>query len=156
MIAEIMIDNEDLVQFYMLNYTPLIFINNHLYKGNVEDTLHMVESLCMTFEEPPAECSKLDIFTDYQNFSTSSLIKYVCYSILYLGIIFLVVIVVFYLYYKRKMKKTMDNELENKINGAIMKYYGKSEVMSNLKTSLDHNLSNSLTEEEIKIQAENN
>lgn len=156
MATDLLDDNEDLIQFYMLNYTPLIFINNHLYKGNFDDTLHLVEALCMTFEEPPAECSKLDIFTDYHNFSTSSLWKFISYTILYLFLIFAVVITIFYFFYKRSMKKKIDNELESRINGAIKKYYGQSEVTSGLKGMGNTDFNPNLTEEEAKIGEENN
>lgn len=155
--APILLDrNEDLIQFYMLNYTPLIFINNHLYKGNFEDTLHLVESLCMTFESPPAECSKLDIFTDYEDYSSTSLWKYILYTIINLVIFFLILVTCFYVYYKRKMKNKMDNELEGRINSAIMKYYGKSQVTEGLKGIGSQDLKTDLTEDEKKIGAENN
>lgn len=150
---EILDDNEDLIQFYMLNYTPLIFINNHLYKGNFEDTLHLVESLCMTFEEPPSQCSKLEIFTEYQNFSSSSLLNYFLNTLMYLLILFVVVVVVFYVYYKRKMKKKIDSELQTKINSAIMKYYGKPEIQNENIHKI--NFKTNLTEEEAKIEEEN-
>ena len=152
---ELLDNNEDLIQFYMLNYTPLIFINNHLYKGNFEDTLHLVESLCMTFEEPPVECSKLEIFTEYQNFSSTSLWKFFVKTLFYLLIGFIVVIIVFYIYYKRKMKKKMDSELQTKINAAILKYYGKPETETGIGNSHQIDFKTSLTEEEAKIEEEN-
>jgi hypothetical protein len=150
---ELLDDNEDLIQFYMMNYTPLIFINNHLYKGNFEDTLHLVEAVCMTFEEPPSECSKLEIFTEYQDFSSSSLFNYFIKTLMYLLILFVVIVVVFYFYYKRKMKKKIDSELQSKINSAIMKYYGKPDVQNSQSHQIDFKAS--LTEEEVKIEQEN-
>ena len=156
MAPTILDDNEDLIQFYMLNYTPLIFINNHLYKGNFEDTLHLVESLCMTFETPPAECSKLEIFTEYEDYSSISLWKFITYTIFYLAIFFVILVSCFYIYYKRKMKQKMDNELESKINSAIMKYYGNSQVTEGLKGVGTDDLKNNLNEDERKIAEENN
>ena len=156
MAPTILDDNEDLIQFYMLNYTPLIFINNHLYKGNFEDTLHLVESLCMTFETPPSECSKLEIFTDYEDYSSTSLWKFVIYTIINLVIFFVILVSCFYVYYKRKMKKKMDNELESRINSAIMKYYGKSQVTEKLKGVGSEDFQKGMTEDEKKIGNENN
>ena len=156
MAPTILDDNEDLIQFYMLNYTPLIFINNHLYKGNFEDTLHLVESLCMTFETPPAECSKLEIFAEYNDYSSISLWKFVTYTVFYLALFFVILVTCFYIYYKRKMKKKMDNELESKINSAIMKYYGNSQVTEGLKGVGNDDLKNNLDEDEKKIAEENN
>ena len=148
-------DNEDLIQFYMLNYTPLIFINNHLYKGNFEDTLHLVESLCMTFETPPKECSKLEIFTEYEDYSSTSLWSFIVYTVAYLGVFFLILVTCFYIYYKRKMKRKMDSELESRINSAIMKYYGKSQVTEGVKGVGNDDLKGGLTEDERKISEEN-
>lgn len=156
-VAPLLLDrNEDLIQFYMLNYTPLIFINNHLYKGNFEDTLHLVESLCMTFETPPVECSKLDIFTEYTDYSSTSLWRFILYTIVNLVIFFLILVTCFYVYYKRKMKNKMDNELEGRINSAIMKYYGKNEVTEGLKGIGNDTMKAHLTEDEKKIEGENN
>lgn len=147
--------NEDLIQFYMLNYTPLIFINNHIYKGNFSDTLHLVEALCMVFEDPPAECSQLDIFSDFHDFSTSSLWRYIGYTVLSLFAVFLVVVIGFYCMFKRKLRKKMDAELESRINGALMKYYGKSQVKGDTQENFVKGMKEGLDEEEKKIQEEN-
>ena len=147
-------DNQGLAQYYMLNYTPLIFINGHLYKGNFEDTLHLVESLCLAFEDPPKECSDLEIFADYSNFSGSSLASFLGKVLFCSVAFFLVVVVGFYLYYKRKMKKKMNNELSDKINSAIMKYYGSNQTDSRYQGISKHS-HKEFTEHERKIAVEN-
>jgi hypothetical protein len=53
------------------------------------------------------------------------------------------------------MKKKMDNELESRINSAIMKYYGKSQVTENLTGMGNEDMKESLTEAEKKIEEEN-
>ena len=148
--------NEDLIQFYMLNYTPLIFINNHIYKGNFSDTLHLVEALCMVFEEPPAQCAKLDIFSDFHDFSSSSLWRYIVYCIATLFGIFIVAIAAFYCLFKRKLRNKMDSELESRINGALMKYYGNSQVKGDSSEAFVRGLNEGLDSDERKIQQENN
>jgi hypothetical protein len=148
-------DNHELIQYYMLNYTPLIFINDHLYKGNLEETLHLVESLCMAFEEPPQECLDLDIFNHYNNFSGSTLFTFIINSLFYLGIMFFIVIVVFYLVYKRKMKRKMNRELSDKVNEAMMKYYGASQTDKKYEgVKIDDGFA-SMTQNEQKIEIEN-
>jgi hypothetical protein len=148
-------DNHELIQYYLLNYTPLIFINNHLYKGNLIDTLHLVESLCMAFEDPPKECTDLDIFNEYNNFSGSSLLSFILTTLFYLGTLFLVVVVVFYCFYKRKMKRKMNAELSDKVNEAMMKYYGASQTSQKYEGIKVENINDSMTPNERKIAIEN-
>lgn len=148
-------DNHELIEFYSLNYTPLIFINHHLYKGNLEDTLHLVEALCLAFEDPPKECGELDIFHDYHNFSGLSLLSFLGLWAFYLGIFFLIVVIIFYFYYKRKLQKNMAGEVSDKVNDMLIKHYGVNQVAGNYskaKTSSNHH---DFNEQEKKIAEEN-
>ena len=147
-------DNHELSEYYSLNYTPLIFINHHLYKGNLQDTLHLVEALCMAFEDPPKECLELDIFHDYQNFSGSSLISFVGIWTLYFGSFFLVVVFVFYFFYKRKLQNNMSGEISDKVNDMLIKHYGVNQV-AGYTSGVKISQSQGLTEHEKKIAQEN-
>ena len=148
-------DNHELIQYYLLNYTPLIFINDHMYKGNHINTPHVVESLCMAFEEPPKECLDLDIFKEYNNFAESTVYTFITGTLLYLGLLFLVVIIVFYFVYKRKLKIKMKTELSDKVNQAMMKYYGESQTDQKYKGVKVQETYPTMTPSEQKIEIEN-
>ena len=148
-------DNHELMQYYLLNYTPLVFINDHLYKGNLKEMLHLVESICMTFEEPPKECLGLDIFTDYNNFSGSSVLGYLGKLMGGFGVLLVVFVSVFYFCYKRRLKAKMDLELSGKINEAIMKYYGPNQTGSRYQSVSGKSGKEEMSQQEKKISIEN-
>lgn len=148
-------DNQKQKEYYKLNYTPLVFINNFLYRGNLENMLHLVEDVCMAFESPPDVCSNMNIFREYKSFSVSTIFSFIFFSVLYLGVCFVLVVGVFYLFCRRKMKKKMNDEVSGKINDAIMRYYGQGETASGYQGSSGRIVSG-MTEDELKIEAENN
>ncbi len=54
--------NNDRVKFFLINYSPILFINNYMYKGNYKDSTHLMEAFCSSFEEAPRMCDNLEIF----------------------------------------------------------------------------------------------
>jgi hypothetical protein len=153
--AQTLLDgHKEAMQFYRLNYAPLIFINNFLYKGNPEKIEHLVESICMSFEDPPEQCKSLNIFEEYNDFTASSLVSFVTNTLKFFFCIFCVVIFGYYCFVRRRMKNKMNKELSNKVNTAIMKYYGTGQTDGGYE-GVGSNTGN-MTEAEKKIAEENN
>ena len=119
--------NHEEIKYFLINYAPLIFINGFYYKGNFDDTSHLFEAICNSFETPPAPCHSLDLFINSNDLNSASLTKFVMISLV--GCIFMVfmAIVLFYIVYKKKIRKRFNFELNDKINEALAKYYSEGE-----------------------------
>lgn len=46
-------ENNDNIKYYLINYSPIVFINGYMYKGNYKDSNHLMEAFCNSFEEVP-------------------------------------------------------------------------------------------------------
>lgn len=55
--------NDDDIKYYLINYSPIVFINGYMYKGNYRDPDHLMEAFCNSFEEMPLKCHNLQAFT---------------------------------------------------------------------------------------------
>ena len=47
-------ENNDNIKYYLINYSPIVFINGYMYKGNYKDSSHLMEAFCNSFEEVPS------------------------------------------------------------------------------------------------------
>lgn len=101
-----------------------------MYKGNYNDSTHLMESFCNAFEEAPKDCQNLELFKDYSNFSSLGLIKFVLLSVVSTLAVIILLISGFYYFYRKKINSTFKVELNNKINEALSKYY-KEDSTSN-------------------------
>lgn len=115
--------NYNSIRFNLINYSPLIFINGYLYKGNYMDASSLMEAFCNSFEIAPKSCDSLEGFAEYKNFSSFGLIKFVLLSVIVTLAIIITVVGTFYYLMKRKIKRNFGNELNSKINEALSKYY---------------------------------
>ncbi len=121
--SQIMKQNNDDIKYYLINYSPLVFINGYMYKGNYKDTNHLMEAFCNSFEDIPQNCQNLKAFAQYQDFRSYSILKFVLISILSTLIVIVLLITGFYFFYRKKINSTFKVELNNKINDALSKYY---------------------------------
>ena len=120
-------DNHEEIKYFLINYAPLIFINGFYYKGNFDDMNHLFEAICNSYETPPAPCNSLDLFISSNDMNSTSLAKFIMMSLI--GCIFMVfmAIILFYIVYKKKIRKRFNFELNDKINEALAKYYSDNE-----------------------------
>ena len=51
-----LLKNDDDTKYYLINYSPIVFINGYMYKGNYRDPDHLMEAFCNSFEEMPTKC----------------------------------------------------------------------------------------------------
>ena len=123
---ELLEANNEKIKYNLINYSPLIFINGYFYKGNYKDSNHLMESFCNSFETPPGDCTKLDAFQQYVDYSSQGILIFIVKSLLFAFFFMLVGITVFYLLYRKRMRSKFDLELNNKINEALAKYYAGS------------------------------
>lgn len=119
--------NNDNIKYYLINYSPIVFINGYIYKGNYSDSDHLMESFCNSFESPPEKCNKLEIFQQYKGFSSYGLLWFVIVSVVLTFLISFGIIIVFYVVYRKRMAKNFEAELSVKVNEALSKYYGSNE-----------------------------
>lgn len=115
--------NNDDIKYYLLNYSPIVFINGYMYKGNYRDSNHLMEAFCNSFEKPPKGCENLEAFKEYNDFSSAGIIKFVIISVICTLFIIFFLVGVFYVFYRKKIHRNFKTELNTKINEALSKYY---------------------------------
>ncbi len=125
--TKIMDKNNDDIKYYLLNYSPLIFINGHMFKGNYQNTLNIVKAFCNSFEEMPTDCNKLDIFDEFKNYSSYGIFKFIFLNILIALFVAVIVVALFYILYRKKMSTQFKQNFDSRINEALSKYYQKEE-----------------------------
>lgn len=116
-------NNNEKIKYNLINYSPLIFINGYFYRGNYQDSHHLTESFCNSFEVPPAGCEKLEAFQQFSDYSSVGILKFVFLTLFFCLAFVSVTVVVFYFYYRRRMSSQFGVELNQKINEALSKYY---------------------------------
>ena len=127
-VSNILEENNDDIKYYLINYSPLVFINGVYYKGNFDDTAHLLEAFCSSFENEPKECEGLEAYQILKASDTSEFFDYLLEMVFVtLGVIIFVA-TGFYLFYRRRIRGRMDHELHQKINQAIANYYGTHPV----------------------------
>ena len=115
--------NNEKIKYNLINYSPIIFINGYFYKGNFQDSGHLMEAFCNSFEVLPAGCDNLEAFQSYSDFSSAGILKFVIVTILACFALTILTIGFFYFVYRKKITKKFDVELNSKINEALSKYY---------------------------------
>ena len=115
--------NHDNVKYFLINYSPLIFINGNYYKGNFDNGEYFFEALCNSFETPPNKCKDLEIFKSVHQFNAASLFRFVAISLGLCVLAAVILVIVFYVFYKKKIRRKFDYELNEKINEALAQYY---------------------------------
>ena len=116
--------NDDNIKYYLINYSPIVFINGYIYKGNYDDSSHLMEAFCGSFEIAPASCSQLDVFQQYKDFSSSSIFRFMILTVTAILVVGLAIIAIFYFFYRKRLSSNFNTELNSKINQAMTKYYG--------------------------------
>lgn len=119
--------NHDEIKYFMINYSPLVFVNGHYYKGNFDDVTHLFETICNSFESPPKACGSLQTFEIASDLNSVNLVRFIMISVgLCIGMI-VVAILLFYIVYKKKIRKTFNFKLNDQINEALAKYYNDND-----------------------------
>jgi hypothetical protein len=131
--------NHDEVKYLLINYSPLIFINGFYYKGNFDDLNHLFETICNSFEVPPTECNSLTNFANASDMNSVSLVRFITISIGFCISTVIVAVILFYIIYKKKIKKRFNFELNDKINEALAKFYSEEDDQSNNESSYKEN-----------------
>ena len=127
-VSNILEENNDDIKYYLINYSPLIFINGVYYKGNFDDTGHLLDAFCSSFEKEPIECEGLEPYQILKAADTSEFFDYLL-KIFFVTLGFIILLAMaFYTFYKRRIRGVMDHELHQKINQAIANYYGTHPV----------------------------
>lgn len=116
-------NNNEKIKYNLINYSPLIFINGYFYRGNYQDSHHLTEAFCNSFEVPPSGCEKLEAFQQFRDYSSVAIFRFVVMCLLFGSAFVFVTIAVFYFYYRRRMSTQFGVELNHKINEAMSKYY---------------------------------
>lgn len=123
-------NNYEETKYLMINYSPLIFINGFYYKGNFDDMIHLFETICNSYEMVPTVCYSLDSFVRAEDTNYASLIAFlittflVCFALMFFSIF------LFWIVYKRKMKRRLTSELNDKISKALMNFKDTSDRSS--------------------------
>lgn len=120
--------NNDNIKYFLINYSPLVFINGFHHKGNYDDLNHLMESFCNSFEMPPKQCSDLQSFKQSDELNSIHLAHFIMISCMICLVCGVLAILIFYLLMKRKIRKRFNFELRDKINEALANYYGDENV----------------------------
>lgn len=140
--TQLLEENNDNIKYYLINYSPIVFINGYMYKGNYTDSMHLMEAFCNSFEEAPSKCSQLELFQQYKNFSSYGIIKFIIMSVTITLLIVALSVVFFYYVYRRKINATFKVELNKKIDEALAKYYKTDNSSSYSAIQKEQKLSN--------------
>ena len=119
--------NHEEIKYFLINYAPLIFINGFYYKGNFDDINHLYETICNSFETPPQSCFQLASFIDLADLNSATLIRFISFAVIVCMSMILIAIALFYIMYKRRIRRRFNFELNDKINEALAKYYIESD-----------------------------
>ena len=121
--AQLLQANVDSTIWDVLEVTPLVYINNHLYRGN--DSEHLMTAFCASFEQPPTVCERIGRLDEYRALRALPFAKFV--FICSLTALFLAAwaLSAFYFLYREKMKATYTQELNSRVAKAIGKYAGR-------------------------------
>lgn len=119
--------NNDEVKYFLINYSPIIFINGFYYKGNIDNIENFFEAICNSFEQPPKPCMVLEEFIQAEDLNVSRLLSFIYRLLLALAVIFLIALVVFYVCYKRTIRRTFNYRLNDKINHALAKFHSSAD-----------------------------
>lgn len=82
-----------------------------------------MEAFCNSFEEAPSHCAKLELFSQYNNFSSFGLVKFVAISVGITLAIVALFILVFSFLYRKKINSAFKVELNKKVDEYLNKYY---------------------------------
>lgn len=118
-----LMSNHEETKYFLINYSPLIFINGYYYKGNFDELSHLFEAICNGFEVSPQVCFTLDSFVRSEDLNSSSLGKFVMVTFAACVAMVCVALILFYIVYKKKIKRQFTFELNDKINEALAIYY---------------------------------
>ena len=127
-VSSMLEQNNDDLKYYLINYSPIVFINGVYYKGNFDDVTHLLEAFCSSFEHEPKECETLDSFQILRNADTSVFFDFLLKGVFSTAAFIVFVGLGFYIFYKKRIRGLMDIELHGKINQAIANYYGTHPV----------------------------
>lgn len=122
-----LMNNHEDIKYFLINYSPLIFINGYYYKGNFDDITHLFEALCNGFEVSPQVCYGLDSFSKSEDTNSASLARFVMMTFFVCAVLVTIAIALFYIIYKKKMKKRFTFVLQDEINKALAIYYSDKE-----------------------------
>lgn len=125
---EILRANNDNIKYYLINYSPLVFINGVYYKGNFDDVEHLFDAFCSSFETLPKACRSLASFHILQSSNTKFFFNHILKSLLLTSILIGVVLLMFFLFYQKRVRGRFDRELRVKISEAIATYYNTAPV----------------------------
>lgn len=120
-----LLNNHEETKYFMINYSPLIFINGYYYKGNFDDLNHLFEAICNGFEVAPAVCFTLDAFVRSEDLNSSSLGKFIIVTFAACSVMISAALLLFYIVYKKRIRRQFTFELNDKINEALALYYSE-------------------------------
>ena len=147
--------NHDNVKYFLINYSPLIFINGYYYKGNFDNGELFFEAVCNSFETPPDKCKDLKIFQSVHQFNTASLFNFILMTLVLCVFVAIVLIIFFYIFYRKKIRKKFHYQLKKKITEALADYY-KNEEDPNNSQNKDHEDNHNNSKEEDLPENETN
>lgn len=109
-------------RYDIFDFTPLIYINDFMYKGKTNDIESLVEAFCASFEQSPALCYSINRSEEYKALQSISIYKFLFLSSLISMFIISWAVLGFYFIYKKKIRSNYKNELNSRIAKAINKY----------------------------------
>lgn len=109
-----------------INYSPIIFINGQNYKGNYLNEQHLMETLCLSFQNYPAYCSNLPVFTSKENVSNQRIKAFFYKAVGFSALISGATILLFYFIYKQRQQRSLKKDLQKQIDQALTDYYNSA------------------------------
>lgn len=117
--------NVESTSWDVLSISPLVYINDHLYRGSGGDSEHLMVAFCASFERAPAVCERIGRFEEYKALRALPLSKFVFLCSLIALFVMAWAVSAFYFIYREKMKATYNDELNTRVARAIGKYMNR-------------------------------
>lgn len=115
-------------QLIFINYSPLVFINEKAYKGNVSNISNLFDGVCYSYERMPKICKQVEGYKVSLLVKNNRIIKFFVFTtIFFLGVIFFFLLS-FYVLMKKRMDSSYKMTLNAKIQEALSRYYEDEEM----------------------------
>lgn len=114
-------------QFTFVSYSPFVFINQRVFKGNYVNLPRMIETVCGSYQLIPRYCKENKEFKQIFVAKKVQIVKFVLFSATFSCLIILMSLLIFYILMKKRMDSNYKSILNRRIQEALARYYEEEE-----------------------------
>ena len=115
--------NEESQRHQHMLYSPLVFINNMIYKGDFSNEQNLYQTLCFAFQSFPPVCQKAKSFQASRTVKDRSIKNFFVKLSLFFVSLSVLAVFSLYLFIRRRQQADLKQNLQKKIDQALQEYY---------------------------------